>query len=345
MEIKDLILKKLKENGEVRTSEIVKATGYSRAYINRFFKDLFEEGILIPLGKANRAKYIPADEKILKNEIKSIYRVHKLLNNSNLQEDKIYKQIEESSGILKDLKKNVSSIINYAFTEMLNNAIEHSISKKIEIIIERKIDTNTIAFNIRDWGVGIFNNIMAKKKLNNEMEAIQDLTKGKQTTAQKYHSGEGIFFTSKVGDILTIQGSRKKLIFNNLLNDFFISDIKNFEGTRVLFSINLNSKRDIKKVFNKYTDSNYKFSKTEINIKLYEEGTDYVSRSQARRVLAGLEKFKTIMLDFKGVDTIGQAFADEIFRVWKSMHQDINVAWKNANANVLFMINRALTEA
>lgn len=339
MNIKDLILKKLKENGEVRSSEIIKATGYSRAYINRFFKELYEEGILLLIGKANRAKYIPANEETIANEIKSINRAHKLLNNSNLHEDEIFNIIKKSSGIVKDLNKNVSSILEYAFTEMLNNAIEHSTSKKIEIIIERK--TNNIVFVVRDWGVGIFNNIMVKKGLRNEMEAIQDLIKGKQTTAQKNHTGEGIFFTSKVSDILTIQSSSKKLIFNNLIDDTFISDVRIIEGTRVVFSINLNANRDIRKIFNQYTDHNYAFSKTKIDIKLYEEDTNYVSRSQARRVLTGLEKFKTIILDFRGVDAIGQSFADEVFRIWKTKYPNINIIWKNANENVLFMINRA----
>jgi len=47
------------------------------------------------------------------------------------------------------------------------------------------------------------------------------------------------------------------------------------------------------------------------------------------------------MLDFKDVDTIGQAFADEVFRVWKTKYPDISVIWRNTNENVLFMINRA----
>ncbi|MDD3520027.1 MAG: STAS-like domain-containing protein [Actinomycetota bacterium] len=340
MEIKNLILKKLKEKGEVRSSEIVKSTGYSRAYINRFFKELCEEGTLMLIGKANKAKYIPADEKLVKKEIKSVKKVHKLLNNLNLSEDDIFRNIKKNSGITDDLKKNVSNILEYAFTEILNNAIEHSISEKIEIIIERRKDN--VVFIIRDWGVGIFNNIMLKKNLKSEMEVIQDLIKGKQTTAQEQHSGKGIFFTSKAGDILTIQSSRKKLIFNNLIDDIFISDIKNTKGTKVIFSISLKSTRDLKKIFSKYTDTNYKFSKTEIDIKLYEEGINYVSRSQARRVLANLEEFKTIVFDFKDVDTVGQAFADEIFRVWKIKYPDINVIWRNANENVLFMINRAL---
>ncbi len=46
MNIKDLILKKLKEKGEVKSSEIVKATGFSRVYVNKYFKELCEEGVL-----------------------------------------------------------------------------------------------------------------------------------------------------------------------------------------------------------------------------------------------------------------------------------------------------------
>ncbi|MBU1083906.1 MAG: STAS-like domain-containing protein, partial [Candidatus Omnitrophica bacterium] len=71
------------------------------------------------------------------------------------------------------------------------------------------------------------------------------------------------------------------------------------------------------------------------------EGANYVSRSQARRVLAGLEKFKTVVLDFKGIEAIGQAFADEIFRVWKSAHTDKEISARNACENVMFMVKRA----
>lgn len=342
MDVKNLIFKKLKEKGEVKSSEIVEATGYSRAYINRYFKELREEGILFQIGKANKTKYIPATEEIISKERKSICKVHRILNNLNLYEDKVFNGIKKHSGIVESLNSNVSDIIEYAFTEMLNNAIEHSKSKKIEIIIEKR--TSNIIFEVRDWGIGIFNNIMSKKGLSSEMDAIQDLLKGKQTTAPTYHSGEGIFFTSRIGDILTIQSFKKKLIFDNLIEDIFIRDIKNTKGTRVLFSVNLNSKRDINKIFNRYSDNNYEFSRTEIAIKLYAGDVNYISRSQARRVITGLENFKTMVLDFKEIDTIGQAFADEVFRVWKTKNPRVNIIFKNANENVLFMIKRALSK-
>ncbi len=342
MDIKNLILKRLKEKGEVRSSEIVEATGYSRVYINRYFKELREEGILFQIGKANKAKYIPATEEIISKERKSINKVHRILNSINLHEDEVFNSIKRHSGIVESLNSNASGIVEYAFTEMLNNAIEHSRSKRIEIIIEKKM--SNIIFEVRDWGMGIFNNIMSKKGLGSEMEAIQDLLKGKQTTAPAYHSGEGIFFTSRIGDILTIQSSNKKLIFDNLIEDIFIKDIKNTPGTRVLFSVNLNPRRDIKKIFNRYSDNNYEFSRTEVAIKLYAGNVNYISRSQARRVLIGLENFKTIVLDFKEIDTVGQAFADEIFRVWKIKNPGVNIIFENVNENVLFMIKRALSK-
>ena len=76
-------------------------------------------------------------------------------------------------------------------------------------------------------------------------------------------------------------------------------------------------------------------------MELYREGAEYVSRSQARRIMTGLDKFETIELDFKGIDSIGQAFADEVFRVWHADHPGTRIIPRNANENVIFMIQRA----
>ncbi|MGP1683225.1 MAG: STAS-like domain-containing protein, partial [Giesbergeria sp.] len=71
-------------------------------------------------------------------------------------------------------------------------------------------------------------------------------------------------------------------------------------------------------------------------------GTDQlVSRSQAKRTLARIEKFKFVVLDFKGVSEIGQAFADEIFRVYAKAHPEIIIAPMNESKAVAAMISRA----
>ncbi len=340
MDVKSLILEYLRKNGEVRSFEIIKATGFSRTYVDRFFRELREEGVLTLIGKANKAKYIPATEKRVIRESISIKRIHNILTNKNLSEDKVYSRIKTRTGIIYGLSENVSGIVEYAFCEMLNNAIEHSSSEKIEVKMERKLEN--VMFEIRDYGVGIYNNIRIKLNLENDMDAIQDLIKGKLSTSPASHSGEGIFFTSRVSEILTIQSSQKKLIFDNLVEDIFIRNVNNTKGTRVVFSISLDSTKELREIFDRFTDDHYSFSKTEVFIKLYEKDTNYISRSQARRVMTGLEKFKTIILDFKGVATLGQAFADEIFRVWQGKYPEIAIIYKNTAENVIFMIRRAL---
>jgi anti-sigma regulatory factor (Ser/Thr protein kinase)/predicted DNA-binding transcriptional regulator AlpA len=341
MNIKKLILKILAQKKEIRTADIVEKTGFSRGYISRFLKELQEEGKIILIGKANQARYVEASKKAFKEAKRRILKIHRVLANTGLSEDVVLDNIKKESGIFIGLPGNVSSILDYAFSEMLNNAIDHSQSEKIEIEIKR--DSNGVFFSVIDKGVGIFNNITRKKRLNNEMEAIQDLLKGKQTTAPEAHTGEGIFFTSRASDTLVIQSSRKKLIFNNVLGDVFIQDVKNRIGTKVTFAISVKSKKKLSDIFKEYTDDSYEFSKTVVAVKLYKMGDIYISRSQARRIMSGLDKFKTVVLDFDRVKTVGQGFADEVFRVWQKHHLNIKIIPKNTNENINFMIKRVLS--
>ena len=340
MNIKTLILNKISKYKEVKVADIVKATGFSRAYINRFFQELRNEGKIILLGQANKARYVLAKKETVFAAKKQILRFHQILQNKNLSEDIVLDNIKKNTGIFFRLPKNTINILDYAFTEMLNNAIEHSKSKTIEVIIKR--DKKTVSFNVVDRGMGIFNNIKKKKGLRNDLEAIQDLLKGKQTTAPEEHTGEGIFFTSKVGNMLAIQSSKKKLIFNNIVNDIFIRNVKKKKGTKVSFAVKIMSKRNLASIFKEYSEGLLSFSKTKVIVRLYKIDIAYISRSQARRILSGLDKFKVITLDFEGVDVIGHSSADELFRVWKSRHPSIRILYQHANENIDFMIKRSL---
>ena len=93
--------------------------------------------------------------------------------------------------------------------------------------------------------------------------------------------------------------------------------------------------------FREFTED-FAFVKTRIVIKLFDSGERFISRSEAKRVLQGLERFKEVTLDFRGVTEIGQGFADETFRVWPSTHPEIRVVPVNMCPAVEFMVKRAL---
>jgi len=342
MDIQKFIKSRIRKQGEIRTSDIVKKTGFSRVYVNRFLNELERAGEIVLIGKANQARYVSGASMQAKKAREAILRIRKIIRNEHVSEDVILDEIKQSTGIFKNLPVSVARILDYAFTEMVNNAIEHSRSKKIEITMSR--GREAVEFVVFDAGIGIFRNIMKTRGLRNEMEAIQDLLKGKQTTAPEAHTGEGIFFTSKAGDAIEIKSGKKKLIFDNLISDIFIREVKDTQGTKVFFRIGLRSKRKLDIIFRDYSGDAFEFGKTRVIVDLYKTGDSYISRSQARRITFGLERFKEILLDFERVETVGQGFTDEIFRVWRAHHPGIRIAYQNANENVEFMIKRSLAE-
>ena len=69
--------------------------------------------------------------------------------------------------------------------------------------------------------------------------------------------------------------------------------------------------------------------------------TEYVSRSEARRLVLNLDKFGEVVLDFKDVKSIGQGFADEVFRVFVNRHPEIRIAVEKAKPGVAAMLRHA----
>ncbi|MBI4117089.1 MAG: DUF4325 domain-containing protein [Parcubacteria group bacterium] len=341
MDIRALILKKVRLKDQITVSEIKMETGFSRAYIGRFFQDLVDEGKIFRVGRANRTAYVLAEPAAIQKSKVRIQSFSRTFENKNLKEDEILDLIKSESGVFIKLKENISGILEYSLTEMINNAIEHSKSPTIQINVKR--EGGLVKFEVDDAGIGIFENLIHKRRLQSTEEAIQDLLKGKQTTAPEEHSGEGIFFTRRAADAFIIRSSNKKLIFNNLIDDFTITSIKPIIGTRITFSINDNSKKELRDVFGAYTAESFEFGATEVSIKLYKPGGfgSFVSRSQARRILSGLDKFKKIILNFNGIAAVGQGFVDEIFRVWKKKHPEIKITPINTNEDVEFMIRRS----
>jgi hypothetical protein len=66
-----------------------------------------------------------------------------------------------------------------------------------------------------------------------------------------------------------------------------------------------------------------------------------VSRSQAKRLLMRVDRFKTVVLDFSGIASIGQAFADEVFRVFRAKNSGVEVVPIHTSSEVKRMITRA----
>ncbi len=339
MDIRNKILQMANERKTFKTADVVKKIEgkISRQYVSALISLMVREGLLIKGGSTASAFYtLPSNSDLLVETIKLRF------DRTRIEEHVVFNRLRDRNNFVKNLPENIQSILFYAFTEMLNNAIEHSKSDNVEIEIRK--DKSSITFIVNDFGIGVFKNVMKQRDLNSEIEAMQDLLKGKTTTQPHSHTGEGIFFTSKIADIFILESFEYRLRVDNLIKDVFFQELKpSKKGTRVIFSISNKSEKHLNDVFSKFVVNPGEpgFNKTEIFVRLFIQGTIYISRSQARRILSGLEKYESIILDYDKVSTVGQAFADEIYRVFKGNHPNIKIESRNMIEPVKFMIERA----
>jgi len=183
-------------------------------------------------------------------------------------------------------------------------------------------------------------------------DAITELFKGKLTTDPDRHSGEGIFFTSRIMDQFSIWSDGKIFAHNNhfdtLLNARDIETLKSFEegdgkkGSTIVMRLSNFSEKQIREVFDMYTSPDGGFTITKIPIKNTFENGRPVSRSQARRLYHRFEDFEEVQLDFDGVESMEQGFAHELFVVFPKFHPQVKLKTINANAEVQKMINHVL---
>lgn len=256
---------------------------------------------------------------------------------SDLKEDLVFEELKIDLDL--DMSCGAAEILPYAFTEMLNNAIDHSEGTVAKIRFWR--NSHYWAFEIVDDGIGAFRKISSTFNLASPIESIGELSKGKRTTAAQGHTGEGIFFTSKVVDFFELTSNGLEWDVDNSLSDFTVIYREMDRGTRVYCRIAVNTRRRIEDTFRQFS-INHKFVRTRPIVKLFEYGTTFVSRSEAKRILAGLESFQEIELDFQKVESVGQGFVDEVFRVWISHHPGKKIIPINMNSSVEFMVGRGM---
>jgi len=261
----------------------------------------------------------------------------------DLAEDEIWRN--HFSFLFAGLPENITDICHYGFTEMVNNVIDHSSGTILYISVERT--TEDVEIFVMDNGEGIFRRIQRLCKLSDEMQALFELSKGKLTTDPDNHTGEGIFFTSRVFDEFEIDS--KGVNFSH--DDQYEYDIIDESevpigdlGTMVRMSILRSNRSKIQDIFDNFAGPDeYQFNKTIIPVRLAQYSNEkLVSRSQAKRLLARVENFEKVVFDFKGVTNIGQAFADEIFRVYVRKYPNIELIPIHMEVSVQKMITKAL---
>lgn len=303
--------------------------------VKRYIQECLEKSILLMDAKTECGYRLQKQEYCFEYSVKD-----------GLDEDDIY--YDDISPLLVEVTDESKRIWRYAFMEMMNNALEHSGCKNIYCRVVK--DALYTEITITDDGIGIFKNVQNYLteqfgKKATYQDVLMELYKGKLTTAEQNHSGEGIFFSSKALDEFAIWSDNAVYVQGVSEQTKFVQDhliayytrLKHI-GTAVMMKLENRTKRVLKEVFNMYSTIDDGFVKTRIPIKDVCREGEPIARSQARKLLYRLEQFKIVELDFSGVDFMGQGFADEVFRVFKKRYSEIQIIALNACPDILRMI-------
>ncbi len=327
--IKRYILEKIDTNQKDLAKKTARTFEISLNTVYRYLKELEEKEIIVKNG--SKYEFIESTHVFMLRRSKG----------DLLEEDEIY--MKYVSDFIKDLPENIEKIWQYSFTEMMNNAIDHSGAENVVLSIFQNYLSTTIM--IEDNGIGIFRKIKEYYNYDSLDDAVNELFKGKLTTDKNNHSGEGIFFTSRILDRFAAVSDGKIFthdkyveVLRNLDDTANLKDWKNRKGTLIFMDLSNFSNKIISEVFDMFADADGGFFRTHIPIKnIYELYP--VSRSQAKRLCHRFENFKEVELDFQGVAEIGQGFAHEIFVVFQNTHQDVRLIPINMTKEVEKMVN------
>lgn len=325
------VLVAIAEDGSNVAARLATQHNVSRQTASTWLAKLKKQGMITASGVGRGVRY----------RLATLAHVQKIYLRKGLREDLVW--AEAISPVLNDLPGNIRDIWHYAVTEMVNNAIDHSGSESVTVELVR--DALNTTLYIADEGEGIFLKIQRAMNLYDPREAILELAKGKLTTDPANHTGEGIFFSSKVVDAFDIRSGLLHFMRDEWGADILLERPADAPGTLVLMRLSNDSPRQLQDVFDQFAaPEEYTFAKTIVPVRLAQhEGEKLVSRSQAKRLTMRFERFQVVVLDFAGVEEIGQAFADEVFRVFSNAHPMTQLLPIHLTPAVENMVKRALS--
>lgn len=312
------ILEKVKHKKPGLSKSVAEEFGINQATVHSHINEMVKAGIIT---RTKRGEY----ELVRKEYTYNLSRKAGDLDSDTIAYDRCLHEH------IRDFPKNVQEIWAYSFSEMVNNVMDHSMAENLQVIVEQDyLDTQAI---IIDDGIGIFEKIRSHFGFPTLDNAIQELFKGKLTTDEKNHSGEGIFFTSRMMDTFYIISDGKVFTSNRYdANQIFdLPEIK--KGTGILMQLSNFSMKQAKDVFDLYSSVDGGFTKTRIPLKNMFDSSP-VSRSQAKRVCNRLNEFEEVEFDFDEISWMGQGFAHQIFVVFQNEHPNMKLIPVNMNETV-----------
>jgi len=318
------------QHGDALPAHLMARLSVSRRQAGALLRKLAAMQWLAVEGTARRRRYRPGP-------LRQVVQRYAL---RGLQEDLPWRQ---DFAPFFELPGAVQRMAHHAFTELLNNAVDHSGGSQVTVSMRQT--PLQLQLLISDDGCGLFDRIAQSFAIADPSLAMLELSKGKLTSAPKRHRGLGLYFTARLGDVFDIHANRAAFQSRAWEEGRWRSGKPAARGgTSVYLAIALDTPRTLDEVLRSASldGAGYAFERTEVPLRLIGLGEGHTrvlaSRADARRVASRLGSFQRAELDFGAIADIGQGFADELFRVIRREHPGLDLVPLHMSPQVAAMV-------
>ena len=314
------------QHGARLPEHLMQRLGIPKRAANAQLKALVAAQWLQRTGQGRAARYAPG-------ALRQVVQRYPL---ATLQEDLPWRQ---DFAPCFDLPPEVERLVRHAFTELLNNAVDHSGGSAVTVSLRQTPQQAQLL--VSDDGCGIFDRIAQGFGIQDPRLALLELSKGKLTSDPAAHCGHGLYFTARLADVMCLHANRvgfqRRAWEAQPWRDSYAA-VQG--GTSVYVAIALDTPRRLEQVLGGYSlqPGGYAFERTEVPLQLLAQDQVLASRAEARRAVARLDMFRRADINFSGIRDIGQGFADEMFRVFRRRHPGVELVPRGMAPQVAAMV-------
>lgn len=338
----------LLESGRpLSAAAIARRLTVTRPVVVRHLNALIKEDRAVREGEGRRTRYraagaVPVPPKLnLASFVRRYPRV-------GLSETTVWHELVRLNPELANLSNASLELFRYAFTELLNNAVEHSAGTDVEVQFSQSGDV--LSFEIIDNGVGLFSHLRQRLGLDSTDEAAKRLSQGKLPPMPDARTGSGkgvgIFFCAHAARRFEVESNGYRFLVDNQTGNAAAASAPPRAGTRVRFDGELSPRQTLSNLLGPprppgSPDPRRPPAPPHPARVVVTLGTRFISRTEAQKLLNRLARYQTVVLDFKEVREIGPGFADEVFRVWPHHHPGVTLQPINMSPGVSVVVDHA----